>query len=369
MEEAVQVQVSPPEHDSGRAPTHGVVSAEVLQSCRIVQNEPLAMRTTFRVPARAAWFADVWDCAVLPELLSLPQAQGRPFMVLGDGSNVLFTRDFDGLIIHLATRGIQVLQSGPESTLVRVAAGEKWDDFVRWSLRRNLNGLENLSSIPGTVGAAPVQNIGAYGIEVSEFVETVEYLDCHSQQVIRLNNAACQFAYRDSIFKQHPQRYIVLAVEFRFVQHRALKLEYAGVREQLAAMGISKPEPLQVSHAVEQLRRRKLPDTAMLGNAGSFFKNPVVPLDYLAKLRGDYPALPSFSNCDGRCKLSAAWLIENCGFKGIREGDAGVSELHSLVLVNFGAATGAQIWDLAMRIRETVASRFGVQLEPEPLVI
>ncbi len=335
----------------------------------LISNAPLRERTTLRVPAHAAWLAEVQDSKVLPELLRLPQARQGPRLILGEGSNVLFTRDFAGMIIHFATRGIEVVESDRETALVRAAAGESWDGLVRWTLARGLCGLENLILIPGTVGAAPIQNIGAYGTEAGEWVETVEAWDCETDRMLRLSNAECCFAYRDSLFKRFPRRYIVVAVEFRLPRRRAVRLDYSGIRRELQTMGISAPTATQVSRAVERLRRCKLPDPATLGNAGSFFKNPVVAGSHWQTLCCDYPDLPGYPLADGRCKLSAAWLIEACGFRGHREGDAGVSAQHALVLVNHGAATGAQIWALAERIRASVAARFDVLLEPEPLVV
>ena len=299
----------------------------------------------------------------------MPETQENPLLLLGDGSNVLFTRDYEGLIIHLATRGIEVLASDGKEVRIRAAAGENWDKFVRWSLARGFRGLENLILIPGTVGAAPIQNIGAYGIEVSQFVEAVEAFDLLEHRFVRLDNSACNFAYRDSLFKRRPQRYIVTSVEFRLPHQSPLQMDYSGLRQELAMMEISKPTPLDLSMAVERLRRRKLPDPEVIGNAGSFFKNPMVMTEHLEILQRSHPDLPCYPHGNSTCKLSAAWLIETCGFKGVREGDAGISETHALVLVNHGTADGAQIWALAEQIRRTVAERFGVNLEPEPLVI
>jgi UDP-N-acetylmuramate dehydrogenase len=329
----------------------------------------LDRHTTFRVPARAALLADVWDSAALPELFAMPQAQDLPVLVLGGGSNVLFTRDFEGLIIHLSTSGIDILASDSQYALVRVAAGEEWDGFVRWSLEQGLSGLENLILIPGAVGAAPIQNIGAYGVEIGEFVATVEAWDRFKQDLVRLDNQTCAFAYRDSVFKRKRERYVVTAVEFRLRKQPGLRLDYAGVRHELASMRIGSPTPMQVGQAVERLRRRKLPDPSLIGNAGSFFKNPLTSIEHARALKKDHPELPVYPYDEDRCKISAGWLIEACGFKGIREGDAGVSDMHSLVLVNYGAATGAQLWALAVRIQGAVAARFAVHLDPEPLVI
>ena len=334
-----------------------------------MRDQELRGRNTFRVPARAARYTEVREVRALPELLERPQVRDMRLLALGDGSNLLLTKDFDGLVLHMANTGIQVLGSDGASTQVRAAAGERWDSFVRWSLAQGYAGLENLILIPGTVGAAPIQNIGAYGVELSEFVAMVEAWDRSKQEFVQLDKAACAFGYRDSVFKHEPDRFIVTAVDFELPHRHEMKIDYSGLREELEAMGMDAPQPSDVALAVETLRRRKLPDPALIGNAGSFFKNPVLPAERAGELLAAHPGLPTYHSSEGNTKISAAWLIEACGFKGVRDGDAGVSEKHSLVLVNYGHATGAEIWSLAMRIREAVAGRFGITLEPEPVVL
>jgi UDP-N-acetylmuramate dehydrogenase len=335
----------------------------------VVENAPLTARNTFRVPARAELLIDVHDATTLPDLFKLGAVKTGPVLVLGEGSNVLLTRDWPGVVMSIAARGIRVLRDDGDVALVRVEAGENWNDFVHWSLGRGFAGLENLVLIPGTVGAAPIQNIGAYGVEVREFIETVEAFDRHTGARLRLSNAECAFAYRDSLFKREPDRYFVTAVEFRLPRQRELHMDYAGVREELAKMNIDAPNHAAVADAVMRLRTRKLPNPMLIGNAGSFFKNPLVPADLADDLLREHPQLPNWPAPDSQRKLSAAWLIESCDFKGLHEGDAGVSSQHALVLVNHGKATGAQIWALAQRIIDSVQRRFGVMLEPEPRVI
>lgn len=344
-------------------------SPESSITCFLMRDQQLLERNTFRVPARAARYTEVRDVRAMPELLERPQVRGMALLVLGDGSNLLLTKDFEGLVLHVANTGIQVQGSDGASTRVRVAAGEHWDSFVRWSLAQGYAGLENLILIPGTVGAAPIQNIGAYGTELSEFVAMVEAWDRNKQEFVQLDKATCAFAYRDSVFKHEPGRYIVTAVDFELPHRHELKLDYAGLRQELEAMGVDAPQPADVALAVETLRRRKLPDPALIGNAGSFFKNPVLPAGRADELLAAHPGIPIYQSGGGSTKISAAWLIEACGFKGVRDGDAGVSDRHSLVLVNYGHATGAEIWALALRIREAVAARFGISLEPEPVVL
>ncbi len=335
----------------------------------IVENAPLQARNTFRVPARAALLIDVHKPAALPELFRFATLRTRPLLVLGEGSNVLFTRDWPDVVLSMATRGISVLDEDRDRTHVRVEAGENWNDLVRWSLAKGLCGLENLVLIPGTVGAAPIQNIGAYGVEVCEFITAVEAWDRLGAHAVRLTNSDCAFTYRDSIFKRDRERYIVCAVEFELPRQRDLCIDYAGVRAELAALDIGEPCPAAVAEAVARLRMRKLPNPALIGNAGSFFKNPLVTPARAAALRADFPGLPAWTGAHGATKLSAAWMIECCGFKGLREGDAQVSEQHALVLVNLGAATGAQVWALAARVRAGVRARFDIELESEPLIV
>ena len=334
----------------------------------LIENASLATRNTLRVDARAKLLAEVRDASKLPELLDFPAVRNGKLLVLGEGSNMLFTGDFQGTVLAMVTRGVQVEQDG-DIARIAVAAGERWDDFVRWTLGQGFAGLENLILIPGTVGAAPIQNIGAYGTEVAEFIESVEAWDTQEHRVAVLDRNACAFAYRDSVFKHQPGRYIVTAVRFALPRSRELRLDYAGIREELGRMGVDKPAPFHVAEAVVHLRTRKLPDPAVIGNAGSFFKNPIIDASIGEALKREHPELVSWVGSDGRWKLSAAWLIETSGYKGEREGDAGISNRHALVLVNHGRATGAQLWAFAQRVIEGVQARFGVRLEPEPVVI
>jgi UDP-N-acetylmuramate dehydrogenase len=331
------------------------------------EHAPLARLNTFRVAAQARWLATVHDAAALPAVLDAPQARG-PVMVLGEGSNVLFAGDFDGLVVQLRFTGLAVRQDDGRSALVRAEAGVNWDTLVDWTLARDLAGLENLALIPGLVGAAPIQNIGAYGVEVAEAIEAVEAWDRSLARAVRLDHGECAFGYRDSAFKRAPERWIVTAVEFRLSRAAPLRLDYAGVREELAA-GAANPTPQAVADAVRRLRRRKLPDPTVIGNAGSFFKNPVVDAATAARLRAAHADIPTYPASDGRQKLSAAWLIEHCGWRGHRDGDAGISAQHALVLVNHGNATGAELLGLARRVAASVEDRFGVRLEPEPRIV
>lgn len=337
---------------------------------RLTPDAPLQQRNTFGVVATAPWLLELHDSRALPDALALPQLRDAPWLLLGSGSNLLLAGDPPGAVLALRSAAIQRLDDDGEHARVRVDAGMDWHALVLWSLDEGLCGLENLALIPGTVGAAPIQNIGAYGSEAGEYIHCVEAWDVEAGVPRRLDRAACAFAYRDSLFKRQNGRWIVTAVEFALPLRQAPRLDYAGIGEELAAMGIAAPTARDVAEAVIRIRRRKLPDPAVLGNAGSFFKNPIVPATQAEALQAAHPALPVFraDRAESR-KLSAAWLIDACGWKGFREGDAGVAAAHALVLVNHGHASGAQLLSLARRIADSVQERFGVAIEPEPRLI
>jgi UDP-N-acetylmuramate dehydrogenase len=339
---------------------------------RLVDNADLTNRNTFGIVARAPLLVEVDDATALPRLFasSLVDAADPALLVLGGGSNLLFAADAPGPVLALTARNVETAPGDDDIVVARASAGVPWHGFVMHTLSLGLCGLENLALIPGTVGAAPIQNIGAYGVEVRERVHAVEVFERVTGQVRRLGPDACRFAYRDSAFKRDPGRWIVTAVEFALSRSNAPVLDYAGLRDELAAMGIAAPTAMQAAEAVIRIRRRKLPDPVVLGNAGSFFKNPIVSAARADALHAAHPALPMFrSESDATRKLSAAWLIDACGWKGHRDGDAGVSPEHALVLVNHGEATGAQLLALARRIAGSVQERFGIALEPEPRIV
>lgn len=334
----------------------------------LTSDAPLGGRNTLRVNARAKLLVEVRDPTKLPEILAYPAIRGGKVLVLGEGSNMLIGGDVDGTVLAMANSGVETFQRD-DRVLIRVAAGERWDDFVRWSLGQGYAGLENLILIPGTVGASPIQNIGAYGVEVAEFIDTVEAWDTHKGEFVVLDKAACAFSYRDSTFKQQPGRWIVVAVTFALPRERPLSLDYAGIRDEVAKMGVERATPYHVAEAVVRLRSRKLPDPAVIGNAGSFFKNPIIGAIKADALALAHPGLPVWPHTGGTAKISAGWLIEAAGFKGERDGDAGISNRHALVLVNHGKATGPQLWAFAQKVIAGVEAKFGVTLEPEPLVV
>ena len=330
----------------------------------------LRARNTFGVPATASLLIEVEQANALPATFALQALRTCPLLVLGGGSNLLFAGDPEGAVLVPGGRDIRILREADGVAVVRADAGVDWHALVMWSLRQGLYGLENLVLIPGTVGAAPIQNIGAYGVEVAERIHAVEAFERDTRTMQRLDPAACAFGYRDSVFKRGPERFIVTAVEFALARNAGLRLDYTGLRDELGASADRAITATDVAEAVMRIRRRKLPDPALIGNAGSFFKNPIVPMQQAQDLSAVHPDLPVFRGSgDGTRKLSAAWLIDACGWKGHRDADAGVSAQHALVLVNHGEATGAEILALARRIAESVRGRFGVGLQPEPRII
>ncbi|BDU17198.1 UDP-N-acetylmuramate dehydrogenase [Lysobacter auxotrophicus] len=342
----------------------------MTDSIRVLHDAPLKSRNTFGVAAIAPVLAEVADASALPDLFTRQDFAARAPLVLGGGSNLLFAGNPDVPLLALTGQDVRVVRDEGDIAIVRADAGVPWHGFVMRMLDEGFAGLENLALIPGTVGAAPIQNIGAYGVEVREFIHAVESFEPATGRIHRFDAAQCAFAYRDSVFKHEPDRYIVTAVEFALPRTPALKLDYAGIGDELIAMGIAAPSAREVAQAVIAIRRRKLPDPAVLGNAGSFFKNPIVPLAQAQALQAEHPGMPVFrGNGPESRKLSAAWFIDAAGWKGHRDGDAGVAPSHALVLVNHGAASGVELLTLARRIADSVRTRFAVSIEPEPRIV
>jgi UDP-N-acetylmuramate dehydrogenase len=297
------------------------------------------------------------------------RAAGLPKLVLGGGSNVVLTRDFDGLVLLIALRGKRVVSEDAAAWYVEAAAGENWHEFVAWTLREGLPGLENLALIPGTVGAAPIQNIGAYGLEMGERFASLRAIELATGDVVEFDAPACRFGYRDSYFKREGRgRYAIVSVTFKLPKAWTPHADYADVARELAARGEA-ATPQAIFDAVVAVRRAKLPDPLLLGNAGSFFKNPVVEAAQFDALKEREPELVSYRQPDGRVKLAAGWLIDRCGWKGRAIGAAAVHERQALVLVNRGGATGEAVLALASAIQKDVRERFGVELEPEPVCL
>jgi len=338
-------------------------------SLMLQQEVSLKPYNSFGVEARARRFVEVRDLEELREALALAAAAGLPALLIGGGSNLLLSGDVEALVVRMVSRGRRILAEEGGRVLVEAEAGEPWHPFVLWTLEQGLGGLENLSLIPGTVGAAPVQNIGAYGVELKDCFAGLDALDRESGEVRSFTLEECAFAYRDSLFKRSGGRWLILRVRFALSRDAAVHLEYGPVRQRLADEGISAPAPADVSRVICAIRSEKLPDPAQLGNAGSFFKNPLVEAAQAERLAAEHPGLVAYPQADGRVKLAAGWLIEQAGWKGYRDGDAGVHRLQALVLVNHGDATGAEILALARRIQADIAERYGVALEMEPILI
>ena len=333
------------------------------------QRVALDRLNTFGLPATAARYLRITSLAQLVEAARAGQLRG-PRLVLGGGSNLIFLGDVDRLVLHVALRGREIVAVDDDATRVAAAGGEHWHDFVRWTLDQNLPGLENLSLIPGTVGAAPIQNIGAYGLEMAERFEHLEAVELDTGASRRFSAADCRFGYRDSVFKgEAAGRYLITRVVFRLPRRWQPVLGYADLQRHFGERGIAAPDARQISDAVIAIRRAKLPDPAECGNAGSFFKNPVLDAGAFARFREHWPDAPAFPQADGAGKIAAGWLIERCGWKGRNLGPVGAYEKQALVLVNRGGACGDDVRRTAEAIRGDVQARFGVMLEIEPVFV
>jgi len=335
-------------------------------SLQVLPQVSLKPFNTFGVDVQARLFAEAHSDADVREALAYAAEHDIPLLVIGGGSNLLLTADIQSLVLRMATRGIRILSDDGSQVVIEAEAGEPWHPFVQHTLAQGLSGLENLSLIPGTVGAAPMQNIGAYGVEIKDVFAGLTALDRQTGNVRDFTLEECNFAYRDSLFKQEPGRWLILRVRFLLDRAAHLHLEYGPVRQRLTEQGIEHPTATDVSQAICSIRNEKLPDPAVLGNAGSFFKNPLVPAALVAQLKDEFPDLVAYAQPDGQMKLAAGWLIERAGWKGFREADAGVHKLQALVLVNYGNATGLQLLHLAQRIQKDISERFHVDLEMEP---
>ena len=332
-----------------------------------LSNLSLESRNTFGLPAIAELAYDITSPDQLPGLMADILNQGGAWRVLGGGSNVVLPNTLSGTTLLMSIFGKEIIDSNDHFTAVAVGAGENWHDFVAWTLEQNLPGLENLALIPGTVGAAPIQNIGAYGAEVADHLDSVEAFDCNEEAFITLSKADCHFAYRDSYFKKNPGRYIVTKVIFKLPKAWVPRLTYADLAKKFTdTVSVSARE---IFTAVCNIRQSKLPDPKVIGNAGSFFQNPIVDTALYQNLLALHPNLASYPDANGTRKLAAGWLIDQCGFKGYQSGPAGVYEKQALVLVNHGGATANDILELANTIQKKVKERFGIELQIEPNIL
>lgn len=326
------------------------------------KNVSLQPFNTFGIPVKAKKFIGVKSSDELIAVLN--QNQEEPLLILGGGSNVLLTQDFDGLIVRMESKGIEIIHEDSQQAEVRVAAGENWHEFVMWCLKNDLGGVENLALIPGSVGAAPIQNIGAYGVELESVFDRCEAISLSTKQIEVFTKTDCEFGYRNSVFKKKLKgKYIISNVTFKLNKppHRT-KTSYKGLSEKLKGVSL---DILSVAQAVMSIRSAKLPDPKKIGNSGSFFKNPVVSSQVFTALKKQYPEIPNHPAGSGKVKIPAAWLIDCLGFKGYRKNDAGVHKKQALVLVNYGNASGAEIFELAQTIQAGVQKTFDIGLEYE----
>jgi UDP-N-acetylmuramate dehydrogenase len=335
---------------------------------QVLENFPLKDLNTFGVRANARYYAAFDSIASLNEILAAYSSQ--PLLILGGGSNVLLTKDFDGLVLKNDIRGIAKVAEDEEFVFVRAGAGENWHQFVLNTIEKGWGGLENLSLIPGCVGASPMQNIGAYGVEIKDVFEQLTAFHLEERSNYTFRAQACEFGYRESVFKRkYKGQFVIAEVTFKLRKNPVLNTTYGAIASELKARGIDHPTIRDVSDVVISIRQSKLPDPKETGNAGSFFKNPSVNIPQFNQLKEQYPAIVAYANADGTMKLAAGWLIEQAGWKGYREGDAGVHAKQALVLVNHGNATGAEILALSEKIITSVKEKFDVELEREVNIV
>lgn len=335
----------------------------------ILENISLKNYNTFGIDANAKAFIEINGLAQLQKALELKAYPNK--FILSGGSNMLLTKDIDALVMHINLKGIFIVEEDDNHVLVKVMAGENWHELVLWSLEKGYGGLENLSLIPGNVGTAPIQNIGAYGVELKDVFESCAAMEIQSGELNAFSLKECKFGYRDSIFKNEAKgRYIITSVTFKLTKkNHQLYTGYGAIEEELSKNGIVYPTIKDISNAVIAIRQSKLPDPKEIGNSGSFFKNPVVSKKSYQKLKKNNPEIPAYKLDDGSYKIPAGWLIEQCGFKGKRFGDAGIHEKQALVLVNYGNATGKEILEVAEMVQNTVNERFNIKISPEVNII
>lgn len=335
----------------------------------IIANYPLKNHNTFGISAFAKEFIAAHSIDELADILT--QNKGKKLFILGGGSNMLLTKDIDALVIHVDIKGKEVVNETADYVDVKAMAGENWHEFVMFCIEKNLGGLENLSLIPGNVGTTPIQNIGAYGVEIKDTFLQCEAMDIGTGEITIFTNGDCEFAYRESVFKGRlKDKYIIVSVTFRLTKnHHKIHTGYGDIAAELAKNGITIPTIKDVSNAIIAIRQSKLPDPKEIGNSGSFFKNPVITAEEFEKAYVRNHEMPHYAVGETHVKVPAGWLIEQCGFKGSRFGDAGVHARQALVLVNYGNATGRELLDLSRNIQEAVFDKFGIRIEAEVNII
>ncbi len=332
---------------------------------RFSENYNLQSYNTFGVDVKAKYFFEFTEYDELDIFLQSNQSwKEEKILLLGEGSNILFLNDFDGLIIHPNIPCVQIVKEDRQNVWIEAGAGENWDEFVTYCVDSRFGGVENLALIPGNVGAAPVQNIGAYGQEVCNVVELVKGYDLDKQQLLEYSNEECQFAYRNSIFKsQLKSSFVILSVVFRLDKFPEFQLDYKVLKQKVSDYGEVNLQ--NIKQVVIEIRSAKLPDVNVIGSAGSFFKNPIVDEEIAEKIEGKFKEMPVFLAGEGKVKLAAGWLIDKAGWKGYREGDVGIHEKQALIIVNYGKATGTDIYNFSEKIKQSVLEKFGVELERE----
>lgn len=337
---------------------------------QILQNFPLKELNTFGLDCVARFYVQIFDKQGLIDVLQDEEFADVPKLIVGGGSNILLRKDYPGIVLHLAIEGKEIVREDDDHTWIKVGAGENWHEFVLFCLDKGWGGIENLSLIPGTVGAAPMQNIGAYGVEIQEVFDSLEAIDRETGEVKVFTHNECRFGYRQSTFKkENRDKYVIVNVILRLNKHTKINTSYGAIKDTLIRNGIQEPSIKDVSNAVVEIRQSKLPDPRLIGNAGSFFKNPVIEPDQFQVLQKTFDGMPSYAQDDGRYKIPAAWLIEQCGWKGTRRGEIGVHDKQALVLVNHGGGNGDDLVTLAYDIQASVKTKFNIQLDPEVNII
>lgn len=336
----------------------------------VQENVSLQNYNTFGLAVNARYFLEAEGIVDIRCILKDPKFSSLPMLILGGGSNLLFTKDFDGIVVKIDIKGIQKVKEDPDFVWIKAGAGEIWHDLVLYTIEQGYGGLENLSLIPGTVGAAPMQNIGAYGVEIKDTFEELEAINVSDGAMRTFNHAECEFAYRHSIFKGSlKDQFIISSVTFKLRKNPVFNTSYGDIRETLDKAGIKKLSLKAISNAIVQIRQSKLPDPAKIGNAGSFFKNPSIGKELFDQLKMQYPSMPGYDQPENKIKVPAGWLIEHCGWKGKTIGNVGVHDNQALVLVNRGGAQGAEVKELAEAIVKSVNEKFGIALTPEVNIV
>ncbi len=333
---------------------------------KIQQNISLKPYNTFGLDVKASYFVEVSSVKELVAILQNPDYKDLSRLFLGGGSNILLTKDYEGIVIKINLEGINIIQEDLKSLVLKVGAGVSWHSFVLYTIANNWAGIENMSLIPGTVGAAPMQNIGAYGVEIKDVFHSLEALNLSTFEIETFDLAACKFGYRESVFKHEKKgQYVILSVSFTLQKEPTFKTAYGDIQRTLAEMGVTELSIKAISDAVIHIRKSKLPDPAEIGNSGSFFKNPEISVSQYLALKERFDTIPSYPINETTVKVPAGWLIEQAGWKGFRDGNIGVHARQALVLVNYGGGNGNEIKNLAYKVQASVKEKFGIELSPE----